>query len=88
MPEKTPDNVTVESAGSLRMVIATYETANIDDDDFWTSGIKSATDWDFEPSTEGPQDVTVDAYDKSNGRFTFASAANQTGRFVVWCKAY
>lgn len=88
MAEKTPDSVRVINNGSTRTIIATFETANIDDDDTWVSGIKSALHWDFESSIDGPQDCTVDAYTASTGTFTFASAADQTGRLVVTSRGY
>jgi hypothetical protein len=88
MAEKTPDSIIVESEGSLRKIIATFTTNDIDDDDTWVSGIKSAIDWDVHTSIDGPQDCTIDAYDATTGTFTFGSAANQTGRVTVWCRGY
>jgi len=86
MAAKTPSSVRVLSSGDMRHIIATF--TDIDDNDTWASGIKSALDWDVHTSIDGPQDCTVDNYAAATGTFTFASAANQTGRLSIWCRGY
>ena len=88
MAAKTPDSVVPFSAGNMRGIIATFETANIDDNDTWTSGFKGALHWDFQNSIDGPQDCTVDSYTAATGEFRFGSVANATGRLVVWGRGY
>lgn len=88
MAAKTPDSVRVYNVGNLRKIVATFTTNDIDDNDTWASGIKSAIDWDVHTSIDGPQDTTIDSYTAATGTFTFASAANQTGRVVVWARGY
>jgi len=88
MAIKTPDSVRVNNVGNLRHIVATFSTNDIDDNDTWASGIKSAIDWDIHTSIDGPQDCTVDNYAAATGTFTFASAANQTGRLVIWARGY
>ncbi len=88
MAEKTPDSVVVNNVGNLRQIIATFETNDIDDNDTWVSGIKSALTWDVQTSVDGPQDCTIDLYTAATGTFRFASAASQTGRVVVWARGY
>jgi len=88
MAAKTPDSVVVESVGNLRKITATFSTNDIDDNDTWTSGIRSAVAWDVHTSIDGASDTAVDAYDATDGKFTFGSAANQTGRLVIWARGY
>jgi len=88
MAEKTPDSVTSSNVGNLRLIVATFTTNDIDDNDTWVSGIKSAIAWDVQTSIDGPQDTTIDLYTASTGTFRFASAANQTGRVAVWARGY
>jgi len=88
MAEKAPNTIRVDNCGSLKKITATYSTTDIDDNDYWTSGISSALDWDVHIGTEGPNDCTVDSYTASTGKFVFASVGSVTGRFIVWCKGY
>ena len=88
MAAKTPDNVYVHSGGDLRTIIAEFSTTNIDDNDTWASGIKSARAYRWESTLDGPQDCTVDAYTAATGTFTFASRANDTGRLVILARGY
>jgi len=83
--EKAPDSIKSFNVGNLKMVVATYSTTNIDDNDYWTSNIKGIVDYDVQHSIDGPNDCTIDALTRANGRFTFSSEANATGRVVVWC---
>jgi len=83
MAEKTPTTVVRQNLGSINLIIATFDgtvsSNDIDDNDTWTSGITSMVGWPIVQSTiDGPQDCTIDAYTRSTGQFTFASAANQT----------
>lgn len=84
MPERTPTVVTRESCGDLIKFTATF--TDIDDNDTWVSGIRSAIDWDVHTSIDGPQNCTIDNYDATTGTFRFSSAANQTARVSVWAK--
>jgi len=86
--DKTPDSVIVENIGSLTLTIATFTTNDIDDNDTWTPGIKSAVCYGVEPTIDGPQDTCIDAYDTTLGRFTFGSAANQTAKVWVMHRGY
>ena len=86
MAIKTPDSITRESCGDLIKFTATFSSTDIDDNDTWVSGIRSAIDWDVHTSVDGPQDCTIDNYDATTGTFRFASAASQTARVSVWAK--
>jgi len=86
MAAKTPDSITRESCGDLIKFTAVFTTNDIDDNDTWASGIRSAIDWDVHTSIDGPQDCTIDDYDNETGIFTFASASSQTARVCVWAK--
>ncbi len=41
MAAKTPDSIIRESLGSLTLLICPFETANIDNEDTYTSGFES-----------------------------------------------
>ena len=56
MAVKTPDTVITENVGSLMLSIATFSSNDIDDNDTWASGIRSAVAWDVQQSIDGPQD--------------------------------
>ena len=86
MAAKTPDSIRKENLGSINMLIATFEATNIDDDDTWTTGIKSIVGTPVVQTTiDGPQDCTIDNVSAA-GVLTFASAANQTAVVYVYYK--
>lgn len=92
MAAKTPTTVVVENLGSLKLVIANFDgtvsSNDIDDNDTWASGIKGALSYWVSSTIDGPQDCTIDAYDRTTGTFTFGSAANQTAFVHVLCRDY
>lgn len=92
MAAKLPTKVTVESIGSLKLAVALFDgtvsSNDIDDNDTWASGIKSAIAYGVFSTIDGPQDCTIDAYDRTTGTFTFGSAANQTGYVLVLFRGY
>jgi hypothetical protein len=89
MAAKTPDTVFTSNIGNLKMTIANFSTAgSLDDDDTWASGIKSAVFYICSSTIDGPQDLTIDAYDATTGTFTFGAADNQTGFVMVLSRDY
>ena len=89
MAAKTPDSVYTTSLGSFKLVIADFTTTNIDNDDTWTSGIKSKiAHW--AGHTTGNKLIAIDAYDTSDGKLTFAtnSGTDWTGQLCILCLDY
>jgi len=87
MAAKTPDNIYTTSVGKYKLVIADFTTTNIDDNDYWTSGIKSKiTHW--AGATTDNSDIAIDAYDTSDGKMTFGCSANWTGQLCIMCEDY
>lgn len=82
----TPATIEVHNVGDLKFTIATFTT--IADNDTWASGIKSAVAWPVQSTIDGPQDCTIDAYDRTTGTFTFGSAAAQSGKVLVFSLDY
>jgi hypothetical protein len=82
MADKTPDSVTAHNLGSLKLTIATFVSENIDDNDQWVSGIKSAVGYWTQQISDGPTDLNITSYTAATGTFLFDSAANVT------CKVY
>lgn len=87
MAAKLPTTVQTHSLGNLKLTIALFDgtvsSNDIDDNDTWASGIKSAVGYIVQSTIDGPQDCTIDLYVASTGVFTFASAANQTAYVYV-----
>ncbi len=92
MAAKLPTSVNRISVGDKFLTVALFDgtvsSNDIDDNDTWASGIKSAVSWHVGPTIDGPQDCTIDAYDRSTGTFTFGSAANQTAFVFVYSYGY
>jgi hypothetical protein len=92
MAAKLPTTVVKASLGDMKLTIANFDgtvsSNNIDDNDTWASGIKSALGYWVSSTIDGPQDCTIDAYAASTGTFTFASAADQTALVFVLSRDY
>ena len=81
MAAKTPDSIKTHNLGDLKLTIATFVTADIDDNDTWESGIKSAIGYWWVGIGDNCYDVSVTSV--SDGTFTFDSAGTHTGKFYV-----
>ena len=87
MAKKTPDSVIIESVGSLTLRIATFSTNDIDDTDYWTSGIQGIVGYWGNLTDDGTQtkegiDITLTT--ASTGLLTFnVGEGNRTGVIYV-----
>ena len=70
--EKTPDSVTAESFGSMKLVIATFAAAVIDDGDTWVTHIPNALAYWVDPTDDSTSNDAIDV-SFSDGTFTFNS---------------
>ena len=79
MPAKTPDRVDRTNLGAVTLLIATFETEDIDDADTWSSGLTNepVLGWWSQrleaAGTDGKEGVAI-AYVSTTGVFTFATA--------------
>jgi len=84
MAAKTPDSIIRESLGSLTLLICPFETANIDNEDTYTSGLNHVVDKWFNASknpTQGGEGMNVS---ESAGVFTFNAPENDvTGTLFI-----
>jgi hypothetical protein len=87
MPAKTPDDIYTTRLGNYKLVIADFTSTNIDNNDTWTSGIKSKIAHWVGATTDN-MDIAIDAYDTSDGKMTFGCTANWTGQICVLCMDY
>lgn len=84
MAAKTPDSVSQESLGSLRLVRAVFSSTNLDNTDTYTTNITGVIDAWFSPSTT----TGVTGCSVSAGVITFAcSADNQLGTLYILCRS-
>ena len=88
MAAKTPDSIQQESLGSLKLIIATFSTNDIDDTDTWASGIQGIVGY-WANATDDPTqakegiDVAL-----STSTFTFSTGEdNRTGMVYVLAKS-
>jgi len=79
MAAKTPSSLLVHNLGSAKLTIATF--ADIDDNDTWDSGIKSAVGYWWGGTADNGYDVQVTSV--TDGQFLFDSAANMAGKLYV-----
>jgi hypothetical protein len=79
MAAKTPSSIQRHSLGDLKLTIATF--ADIDDNDTWDSGIKSAIGYWWGGTADNGYDVQVTSV--TDGQFLFDSAANMAGKLYV-----
>jgi hypothetical protein len=89
MAAKTPDSIYTTSLGDFRLIVADFTTTNIDNDDYWTSGIRSKlAHWTG--ATTDNKVIAIDAYDTSDGKMTFGtnSGTDWTGQLCILCKGY
>lgn len=88
MAAKLPTTIKTYNLGNIYMSVADFDgtvsSNDIDDDDTWASGLKSAVAWHVSSTIDGPQDCTIDAYTQSTGTFTFGSASAQTAQVFVY----
>ena len=84
MAAKTPDSLTKENLGSANLLIATFVSANIDDNDTWASGINSIIGYWWCGIGDNCYDVSITS--TTSGTFTFDSAGSMTGKFYVLYK--
>ena len=88
MAEKTPDSVTNESMGSMRLVLATFSTNDVDDGDTWVSGIPNAQAYWFNRTDDPTQEAEIVDVAFSAGTFTFnAPEDNCEGILYVLTKS-
>ena len=83
--EKTPDSVWTTTLGGYKLIIADYSSTNIDDNDYWTSGITSKVAHFF-GSTKDGSDFCIDGYTRSTGLLTFGSSTDNTGTLFILCR--
>ena len=83
--EKTPDNIWTTRLGNYKLVVADYSDTNIDDTDYWTSGIKSKIAHWMGHNVDGA-DLAISAYVASTGLMTFGCTANWEGQICILCK--
>jgi len=85
MPEKAPDRISVSTLGGRRMLRCVYETTNIDDADFFTSGIRSIKAVAWKPTDAGD----LVSLSHSAGVVTFASTGdNHNGELWIEASGY
>ncbi len=82
MASKVPDSILKVNAGSHTLLICTFVTNDIDDNDTWASGMKGVVGTWWGGIGDNSFDVQVTSID-SDGLFTFDSASNMTGRLYV-----
>lgn len=74
MAVKTPDSIRRESLGSVILLIATFNSNDIDDTDTWASGLGGNVVGHWFQATDAPS-TTTNAYSvavsESAGTFTF-----------------
>lgn len=84
MAAKTPDSVSQENLGSVRLVLGTFSTTNLDNADTYTTNLTGLIKAWFEPSTT----TGVVGCNISSGVITFAcSADNQVGTLYMLCRS-
>ena len=85
MAAKTPDSITKENLGSARLLICTFVSNDIDDNDTWASGLTSVVGYWWVGIGDNSYDVSVTSVSAA-GSFLFDSASNMTGVLYVLCK--
>lgn len=85
----TPDKVTSESFGSLRLIIAEFSTADVlDDGETWTTNIPNALGYWCDGTNDPTQTNESIDVSFSNGVFTFNTGEdNRTGILYVLTKS-
>jgi hypothetical protein len=83
--EKTPDTIYTTRLGNYRLIIANYSDTNIDDNDYWTSGIHSKVAHWVGHEVDA-SDLAIDSYTVSTGLMTFGCTANWEGQICILCK--
>lgn len=82
MAAKTPDSLSQDLLGTLRLVRALFTSTNLDNTDTYATGMKGIVDAWFKPNTT--TGVVGCDIDQSTGTITFATSAdNQTGTLFI-----
>lgn len=85
---KTPDSIYQESMGSCKLIIAKFETNDIDDGDTWASGIPGIVAYWFREIDAANGTKFGIAADESAGTFTFQTDEdNRQAVIHVLCKS-
>ena len=88
MAAKTPDSIQQESLGSLKLIIATFSTNDIDDGDTWASGISGIVGYWGNLTDDGTQAKEGIDISLSTSTFTFnVGEDNRTGLIYVLAKS-
>jgi hypothetical protein len=91
MAAKTPDSIQQESLGSLKLIIATFSTNDIDDGDTWASGIRGVVGyWGnlTDDGTQAKEGIDITLTTAATGAFTFnVGEDNRTGLVYVLAKS-
>jgi hypothetical protein len=88
MAAKTPDSIQQESLGSLKLIIATFTTNDIDDGDTWASGIQGIVGYWGNLTDDGTQAKEGIDISLSTSTFTFnVGEDNRTGLIYVLAKS-
>lgn len=85
----TPDKITAESFGNMKLLVAEFSTADVvDDGETWVSGLPNALAYWFNATNDGTQTNEAVDVSFSAGTFTFNTGEdNRTGTLYVLTKS-
>lgn len=87
MAAKTADSIRLlGTIGEWYVHVASFQTANLDDNDTWDTGLDSLSFWFSEQTSEGANDLVFDA--KSGSTLTFGGGSNIEGYVYLISKGY
>lgn len=85
MAAKTPDSLRKENFGSANLLIATFVSNDIDDNDTWASGIQNIIGYWWIGIGDASYDVSITSVSAAGG-FVFDAGSNMTGKLYVLYK--
>lgn len=83
----TPNKIEKENAGSLTLLICTFNPTGINSLDTYATGIKGIKSAVFQSNDATVFDANIGINWNSSGTITFTTLDDgQTGQVLIWCK--